>query len=794
MKSVDIVQSIHEACHRIPPLFPLSDFVAVNPFLGLSDRPFSKAAQLLRKTAKADILMPSSWYLEQLHLNRFTEVDLQETKQIEDPISFDRNALINTLQEETTWKGIKTIAEMSSQKETSDFVLEEISKWCSVYYDEGQSSWKFPWREESLFIAWKSAAVLDANPEVFGIPHFRKKVRELENSPVEIIESILQTIGIPECELPDFLHRQLMSISGWSSYVQYQSREKGLQKTEQDPLRDLLAIRLVYERFIWDSLSSLEKENYRSHLSSLTHSELDHSWWARYISHRALESSYRKKLLEQITSLNVKLDSEKQSFAQAIFCIDVRSERFRRHLESSDSGIQTFGFAGFFGMTIARVPFGETSSIAQCPVLLKPAFQIKEGYAKNEEKKLAAYQFKKRVYYAWNGFKTAAGACFPFVESIGWTKGFDLTRKTLSARKGKPIPCDCNESKPIIDFESTYGTGIPFDKQVELALGALRNLGLLQNFSRLVLICGHGSKTENNPYASGLDCGACGGHAGTSNACVAAQILNNKQVRSELQKQGVHIPEQTWFVAGLHQTTSDDVQILNTDSIPSSHQADLERLKKALEESGMKTRQERSLTLGITNAKSVCTDDFVRNRTSDWSQVRPEWGLANNAAFIAAPRNRTKGLHLDGRTFLHDYDSHLDPELKVLELILAAPVVVASWINLQYFASTVNPERYGSGNKTIHNVVGTIGIWQGNGGDLQSGLPLQSLHDGDKWIHEPLRLSVVVQAKRESVDQILERQTHVRHLFENDWISMTVIEGNEIWQRALNGTWKKPNL
>jgi uncharacterized protein YbcC (UPF0753/DUF2309 family) len=48
----------------------------------------------------------------------------------------------------------------------------------------------------------------------------------------------------------------------------------------------------------------------------------------------------------------------------------------------------------------------------------------------------------------------------------------------------------------------------------------------------------------------------------------------------------------------------------------------------------------------------------------------------------------------------------------------------------------------------LHNVVGTFGVWQGNGGDLQTGLPLQSIHDGTRWMHDPLRLNVFIEAER----------------------------------------------
>ena len=143
----------------------------------------------------------------------------------------------------------------------------------------------------------------------------------------------------------------------------------------------------------------------------------------------------------------------------------------------------------------------------------------------------------------------------------------------------------------------------------------------------------------------------------------------------------------------------------------------------------------------------------VLRRSRDWSQVRPEWGLAGNAAFIVAPRDRTRHLELQGRAFLHDYDWRRDENFPVLELIMTAPVVVASWISLQYFGSTVDNEAFGCGNKTLHNIVGSLGVLEGNGGDLRVGLPMQTLHDGKRHVHEPLRLNALLEAPTEAIEQ-----------------------------------------
>ncbi len=121
---------------------------------------------------------------------------------------------------------------------------------------------------------------------------------------------------------------------------------------------------------------------------------------------------------------------------------------------------------------------------------------------------------------------------------------------------------------------------------------------------------------------------------------------------------------------------------------------------------------------------------------------------------------------------------------------MTAPMVVTNWINLQYHASALDNRRYGSGNKVLHNVVGgRLGVFEGNGGDLRIGLPLQSLHDGERLRHTPLRLSVFIEAPRAAIDTIIEQHAVVRDLVGNGWLHLFRLDGDHpaVERRAANG-------
>jgi hypothetical protein len=168
-------------------------------------------------------------------------------------------------------------------------------------------------------------------------------------------------------------------------------------------------------------------------------------------------------------------------------------------------------------------------------------------------------------------------------------------------------------------------------------------------------------------------------------------------------------------------------------------------------------------------------------RAADWAEPQPEWGLAGNAAFVIGPRSMTKGLNLRGRVFLHSYDPGLDVDGSTLELLLTAPMVVTQWINNQYYFATVDPAHFGAGDKTTHNVVGDYGVFSGAGGDLRVGLPWQAVFRsqpgvGGQWMHEPLRLQVVVNAAPADIVAVLDQHPDVAALVANEWIALAAIE------------------
>ncbi|MFT7320083.1 putative inorganic carbon transporter subunit DabA, partial [Congregibacter sp.] len=596
---------------------------------------------------------------------------------------------------------------------------------------------------------------------------------------------------VPEEAMGDYFHALLLDINGWSSWVAYLRWQSKLAGGSDNAMHQLLAIRLAWELVLWrhqetkqqDTITALSQEwtQQFSQLSDLLqqHRQYQEPAW---VWQQAAEVAFQQATQESLLTPAPVIPAVTQRPAlQAVFCIDVRSEVYRRALESQDPSIQTFGFAGFFGLPIEYAPAGASYTRPQLPGLLAPALSVSES---NDNKGVSHRTSKLNRQARWSAISKVAPAAFGYVESLGLGYAFKLLRESLfGLDNGHPVnTVDGVDSHYII---SNCNTVLDTSAQAELVAGILGAMTLTDNFATVVILAGHGSSTRNNPHAAGLDCGACGGQTGEINARVLTQLLNKSEVRSALaDEHDIEIPQDTRFVAALHNTTTDELRYLT--SLPTG----TEMIQNWITAAGKAARRERAGKLGVADKNS---DKGIMERSRDWSQVRPEWGLAGNACFVVAPRSRTAHLNFAGRSFLHDYNEATDGAkgYPVLELIMTAPMLVTHWINMQYNTSVMDNDLYGSGNKVLHNVVGgNIGVFEGNGGDLRIGLPMQSLHDGQQWMHDSLRLSVYIAAPGKAITDIVDRHEVVRQLVDNDWLYLHRIDDtrNEI-QRLYKGSW-----
>ncbi len=804
MASTSVARLFDAACEFIAPTWPLDRMIAVNPFWELRHLKAGEVAARVSALARSRPLMPPDFYaaldnpsVADRHLAAAAaELGVQENVV---RIRADRAC------EDAAghWHNVSDLldSERDGQRQMAwhDEIVHQISQFCAACFQAGGDCADGA-LGGTLYQLWLDAARADRGiPIIMGEPALRAQFESLPDDREALLAAASSELDVGETAAELYAHALLLDINGWASWVAYLRWQARLAGGDSDLMKDLLAIRMAWDLVLWRHVAARSGGAFRrlqylwQHQLAApaalveTHRAGQRRFWLwlraaelayqeqlqRRILRPPVELAYQEELRRRV--LRFSLDSEDVTPAlQAVFCIDVRSEVVRRHLEAQSPSIQTLGFAGFFGLPLEyRLP-GTQLARPQLPGLLAPSLRVR---ARASEKALAGAHARVR----WSALGDAPPAMFALVESSGPLYAFKLLKETFFPGAHRHPVDDLDQEGPLELCRGDMPLGL--DERAELAATVLHALGLEEGFARVVLLVGHGSTSRNNPHAASLDCGACGGQTGALNARVLAMLLNDRDVRRGLSERGIKVPEETRFLAMLHDTTTDDMRTLDGAELPPMVAGWLSKASGG-------ARRERAERLGTSADFDFELAGILSRRGLDWSQVRPEWGLADNAAFIAAPRKRTRHANLEGRVFLHDYDWRKDHDFSVLELIMTAPMVVAHWINMQYNASTTDDLRYGSGNKVLHNVVGGhIGVFEGNGGDLRIGLPLQSLHDGRRWMHTPLRLSVYLQAPAAAIADVYRRSDVVRQLVDNDWLYLFRIGDDDTCDRLYRNEW-----
>lgn len=721
-------------------------------------------------------------------------------------------------------------------------VNKEMIKWCESFLDEGQALWVMPYREKGFYETWKTLAAMEWSP--CGISNSGKKVRALPASADEAVLAHLDALAIPADLRQDYLSLALASLSGWASFINWRSEHNAYQWQAAYPidLVQYLAVRLFYERELVDQTCRAElgiEGNFQalvSHLeanaaskpNSIEIGRLASAWRLTILGSalsfsqqellsaedrllnrlvewmdefpesehgtvwlKAYEAGYHENLIQNLRQSVSKFDFKQNNndssrpLAQAMFCIDVRSEPFRRNLESLGN-YETIGFAGFFGIPIRCRALNQNHETDQVPAIVQPKYTVHEVVREDQTLQLVRHNSGATILYAisemLDDMKYHVLTPYIMVESIGWFFGVQLFGRTLFPEAYRKW--QTRIKKAIVPPVATHMTvdrvgddvGLTREEQCATIETVLRMMGLTKNFARLILVCGHTSTSDNNPYEAALNCGACGGNSGKPNARLLAAMANKPYVREHLAKNGIVVPEDTHFVGAVHDTTTDAMELFDTEDLPDTHRQEMKQLEQKLKEAALRTNHERCIKLpGATKDPSHAAKEVSR-RAGDWSETRPEWGLAGNAAFIIGSRALTKDINLEGRVFLNSHDYRLDPTGALLEGIIMGPMVVGQWINAEHYFSATDTEVYGSGSKIYHNVVGRFGIMSGPQSDLRSGLAWQSMMNGELPYHEPLRLFVVIEAPRQRISEIIERKPELKQLCDNEWIHLMAID------------------
>jgi hypothetical protein len=500
----------------------------------------------------------------------------------------------------------------------------------------------------------------------------------------------------------------------------------------------------------------------------------------RRILHQAFERSLRHGFYDALAG-RVPRSTPQSGDVQAIFCLDEREESFRRHLEEIDPAIETLGTPGFFGVAMYHQGATDAHPRPLCPVTIRPAhyvFEVEEdpaalsGRSRRVQRRVAGFL----GYNVSVGSRTLVrGAVLTTI--VGWLTLLPLVLRVVfpwlssrlrRARHDSMAPAVTRLRVSRDDAPpSDRRTGFTVAEMAAIVRRVLEDVGLAGRLAPLVAIVGHGSVSLNNPHESAHDCGACGGGRGGPNARAFAQMANDPRVRRLLQSDGLRIGADTWFVGAQRNTCNNALTFYDDDRVPASHARRLERARELFDGARAREAHERCRRFDAVPAwyPPAAALAHVEGRAADLAQPRPEYGHATNAYCVIGRRARTAGLFLDRRAFLASYDPTTDPDGRILSRILAGVVPVVAGINLEYYFGYVDPSGYGCGTKLPHNVTALIGVMDGAQSDLRTGLPWQMVE-----IHEPVRLTIVVEADPDRAGRALRANPAILRLVRNRWI------------------------
>lgn len=635
---------------------------------------------------------------------------------------------------------------------------------------------------------------------LLSLPGWSGMVHQMEHAPGWVDHPA------PSGTLEEFLAvRLILDEAAW----QFVATEQGIELSstnrrdeQRSPGAEKFAdqdLQVAFDVFQWSQLMGWSPSMLRS-LNSfdalIEEIETFDSIQRRRLFQEAYERHYQHGILDAIAGVCREVNPfpnsgfRGETSFQICCCIDDREESFRRHIEEIDPKCETFGAAGFFAVAMNYQGVTEAGYKPLCPAVITPVHYVRENagytFTGNHRRRSEARRTLGRLtHQVHTGSRSFFGgvvtsvlgslAAFPLVARVLFPRLTSRLRRHAGRLLGPPLVTQLQlhrHKEPPGGHDGQIGYTL--DEMTAIVKRLLEDIGLTSNFSRLMVMTGHGSSSINNPHMSAYNCGACAGKRGGPNARAFAQMANDFRVRRQLSDLGITIPEDTWFLGAYHNTCDESVVWYDLDRMPPTHFGVFESTKATVDEAILRNAKERcrrfeAAPIGISPADAL---RHVERRSEDLSQVRPEYNHATDALCFVGRRAWSRSLYLDRRSFLTSYDPSIDDENgTIVARILGAAIPVCAGISLEYYFSAVDNAKYGSGSKLPHNLVSLLGVMEGASSDLRTGLYQQMIE-----IHEPMRLMFVIETTEAIMTKIMNENEAIGRLCRGEWVRLAIMD------------------
>ncbi|WP_394752748.1 YbcC family protein [Crenothrix sp.] len=777
-------KAIEHIAHWLPTQGPIKDFIHHNTLHSVQHYPFHQGVAVAAKVFGARSYLPLDDYKSLYNKGRITPAALEWAVARSGLIGKAQDGLTSRLFVKDTHShypplsiannGIRNALLNHLEIDLNAQVHPVIFRLLGNYLDQGISRWTMPKDGERF---WDCILRLVHNSFLPLYPFHDSYIRELLlETPDQVIATCLDKIVGDEALYEQYLLEILLAHPGWSGMVSMiEQAPQILLVPRLISLKELIAVELACELAFLHKKKGEGFQNIAQLPALASIPRLESVANSAKVSvrlkvwHEAMEWALHTELLTAIKTQQKPPESDATSAMkiQAFFCIDDRECSIRRHLETVNPNIETFGAAGFFGIDFLYQGLDDAYPVAQCPVVITPNHLVMES---GKPPKPKDSDFTNMHFTSHSLFR---GWLFTQTLGIGYAirLAWNVFRPSSQLPKIKTLSEVPAHSKLHLLRESDtptkdgYLLGFSFTEMADRVGGLLTNIGLTDNFAALVVIVAHGSSSVNNPHFAAYDCGACSGKPGSPNARAFAWMANHESVRKILRERGIDIPTNTRFIAALHNTSRDEVTYFDAQLHETFAFKELDAFKATMTQALELNAKERCRWFELAPKALKKSHQHVRARASSIFEPRPEYNHSNNLYCVVGKRELTKNLFLDRRAFLHSYAAETDATGAILVKILGAIIPVCGGINLEYLFSRIDNSVYGAGTKLPHNVIGLLGVANGVEGDLRTGLPQQMIE-----VHEPARLLIVIEQTPEIIDKALAKIGALKEWLDNDWV------------------------
>ena len=773
---------LHDLKHYLPTQTPIKDFIHHNTLHAFQDRKFYDAIFRASKIFSYQVTLELDDYRGLFRQGRIREEVLQRileerkgnTPEVQELWAYRLMHKTYNLHIEPRIGRVRANWKKAYRLNLDNLVQPLLFRIVGSYLDQGIAIRHFPKVDQGFL-----EALRDLERNSFGSFLKTGRARKLLLDESCSIEGLLELLVGDERFYEEYLFDQQFNHHGWSGMVAtVEDLPHTLLYPKKISLRDFILFELILEIDAleaelgrhWKPLCQTVTLEHEGLFDPVPLTELQEVFM---IWQDAFEWSYYDEVLTGL-ALSAAQAKEKTAPAfQAVFCIDEREGSLRRHIEYVVPECETLGAPGFFGVEFYFLPENGKFYEKLCPAPVTPRYLVKEEEARGVKKHETLYS--KHAHKAFGGFFYAL--FFGFWAGI--KLALNLFRPKMSPAISNAFGHMDQHSRLIIentdpaDQENGLQIGFTLSEMADRVEGLLRSIGLIKNFAPLVYLISHGSSSANNPHHGAHDCGACSGRPGATNSRVFCMMANHPKVRELLAGRGLAIPDQTQFVPAMHDTASDQMGYYDEGVLTPANRQRHEAVRQQFEQALDLNAKERSRRFA-----SIDTDQDIRKvrraieaRSVSFFEPRPELGHGTNALCIVGRRALTKPLFLDRRAFMNSYDYRTDPEGKLLLGVIKPLPVVCGGINLEYYFSRVDNQKFGAGTKLPHNVTGLIGVTNSSDGDLRPGLPLQMIE-----VHDPIRLLMMVEHYPDVVLKTIQTLPEVYEWFENEWVHLMAME------------------